>query len=276
MCIRDSIRAKKFQVTYDSNGGIGKVPASESIKAINGNKVTVKSSPVPSREGYIFGGWQYNGKVYQGGESFEMPPQNITFEAYWVPASEMIKYVAGEGGTITRQSEMFKGPEKVKGSTAKPNNGYKFVKWQDSSGRTVSEGTTFRPESAGVYTAVFEKIKYTITTEAVNGTISDGGSVTYGGAFVVTFSANQGYILDSIIVNGTVLKYPGLYNGRYTFRNIRSNQTIKVVYKRDTSEFKVIGVDKVYDGQPASVTTNGALVDGEKWQYSLDKEKWMN
>ena len=268
------IRAKKFQVTYDSNGGIGKVPASESIKAINGNKVTVKSSPVPSREGYIFGGWQYNGKVYQGGESFEMPPQNITFEAYWVPASEMIKYVAGEGGTITRQSEMFKGPEKVKGSTAKPNNGYKFVKWQDSSGRTVSEGTTFRPESAGVYTAVFEKIKYTITTEAVNGTISDGGSVTYGGAFVVTFSANQGYILDSIIVNGTALKYPGLYNGRYTFRNIRSNQTIKVVYKRDTSEFKVIGVDKVYDGQPASVTTNGALVDGEKWQYSLDKEKW--
>ena len=56
----------------------------------------------------------------------------------------------------------------------------------------------------------------------------------------------------------------------------RGNLTFTATWKRDTSDFGVTGVKKVYDGQLEGVTPKGTLAKGEKWQYSLDGKKWQD
>ncbi|MDI9337911.1 MAG: hypothetical protein QM539_05750 [Alphaproteobacteria bacterium] len=75
-------------------------------------------------------------------------------------------------------------------------------------------------------------VQYTITTQVVNGTISQGPlSVLNGGSYRVVFQPNVNCILDSVIVNGTQIK--DSVSG-YTFNNVSANQTIKVIYRSNT------------------------------------------
>lgn len=39
--------------------------------------------------GYLFDGWEYNGKIYKAGDNFVMPKENITFTAVWTKAPEI-------------------------------------------------------------------------------------------------------------------------------------------------------------------------------------------
>ena len=74
-----------------------------------------------------------------------------------------------------------------------PNDGYKFVKWQD--------GNTENPRNITVtgnatYTATFEMEVYTLTvtaSPAEGGTVTGGGTYNYGDFATLTASANEGY-----------------------------------------------------------------------------------
>ena len=72
--------------------------------------------------------------------------------------------------------------------------------------------------------------KYKITTEVVNGTISDSLYVLPGENGVVTYKANEGYSLKEIYVDGKLIEI-NENNSSYTFENVSSNHTIKVVYE---------------------------------------------
>ncbi|MCX8474037.1 MAG: hypothetical protein ORN85_10370, partial [Sediminibacterium sp.] len=77
---------------------------------------------------------------------------------------------------------------------------------------------------------VFKQIPiYTITTNAVNGQISQSMQVDSGSSFTVAFSPNSKFRIDSFFVNGRLINN---FNGNYyTFRNISGDSNIRVVYK---------------------------------------------
>ena len=69
----------------------------------------------------------------------------------------------------------------------------------------------------------------TVTTDA-NSTISPSGTifVQYGADQAFTFSANTGYIISSVIVDGVALTQTQIALGSYTFANVTCNHTIDV------------------------------------------------
>lgn len=98
------VQAKTIHVKYDANNGTG-APKGTTVKSTE--KVTVDSTTRPTREGYIFTGWAYGGKLYQGGESFDAPISDVTFVAQWAKASDVINYTVNDSdmGSVSRSYE---------------------------------------------------------------------------------------------------------------------------------------------------------------------------
>ena len=73
-------------------------------------------------------------------------------------------------------------------------------------------------------------VSYTITASSdANSAITPPGQVTVqsGGSMTFTYSANNGYQISSVLVNGTALSQDQI-TGSYTFTNVLYNQTIEV------------------------------------------------
>lgn len=156
------VQAKTIHVNYDSNNGTG-APKGTTVKSTD--KVTVDSTTRPTREGYIFTGWTYGGKLYQGGESFDAPTSDVTFVAQWVKASDVINYTVNDSdmGSVSRSYERIGETVQgnVQGSTAIAKTGYRFVKWVEgtnSEGKAISTDVLFKPTAKGTYMAVFEAV----------------------------------------------------------------------------------------------------------------------
>lgn len=78
---------KYYTVEYDVNGGTGNI---DTESRYEGELFDIASGDGLTKNGYNFGGWRYNGIVYEGGAKFPMPADNITFTAVWLadPLSE--------------------------------------------------------------------------------------------------------------------------------------------------------------------------------------------
>ncbi|MCX8472558.1 MAG: formylglycine-generating enzyme family protein, partial [Sediminibacterium sp.] len=87
------------------------------------------------------------------------------------------------------------------------------------------------------YVKVFTKPKpqinqYTLTTSITNGSISPTIAIDAASNYTITFTANSGYLINSVYINGQ--KYIGSSlglgssRGSYTFNNIKANATIAV------------------------------------------------
>jgi len=109
-------------------------------------------------------------------------------------------------------------------------DGYKL----DTSVYTVSS-TALTSDGATVTVSVKDVPTYDVTTEVVNGTISDPVyNVDAGGNVTIRYQSNDGYTLKSITVDGVAVSTNG-YPASYTFSNISANHHIKVVYERATA-----------------------------------------
>lgn len=72
---------------------------------------------------------------------------------------------------------------------------------------------------------------YQVTTEVVNGTITDSVyRIEKGGNTNITYAPNTGYYLKQIIVDGKSVSLTN-YVSNYKFSNITANHTVKVVYE---------------------------------------------
>ena len=86
----------------------------------------------------------------------------------------------------------------------------------------------------GVYVfAATDKMKYTITTSVVGGTIDANATVVGGEDKTINYSPSTGYELESVTVDGVVVDKT-TYANSYTFNNVTANHTIDVVYKIKT------------------------------------------
>lgn len=160
--VKAYIKAKTIHVNYDANKGTG-APKGTTVKSTD--KVTVDSTTRPTRDGYIFTGWTYGGKLYQGGESFDAPTSDVTFVAQWAKASDVINYTVNDSkmGSVSRSYERIGETVQgnVQGSTAIAETGYRFVKWvkgTDPKADAVSTDVEYKPTTKGTYMAVFEAV----------------------------------------------------------------------------------------------------------------------
>lgn len=185
----------KYTVRYDKN-----VPASSSSQTVSNmpadqtktEEVNLTlSSNKPSRNGYIFNGWQaqINGKAvdYQPGATLSYDPDAkgsvITLKAKWTPWKHTVHYdknvpANSSSQTVTNmpedQTKTF--DEKLNLSTKIPKReGYNFVGWLLEYGTAiavVSPGTAYeRDQNGGTYVlkAQWEPWKHTVHYDANGG-----------------------------------------------------------------------------------------------------------
>ena len=204
--VKAYIKAKTIHVNYDANKGTG-APKGTTVKSTD--KVTVDSTTRPTRDGYIFTGWTYGGKLYQGGESFDAPTSDVTFVAQWAKASDVINYTVNDSkmGSVSRSYERIGETVQgnVQGSTAIAETGYRFVKWvkgTDPKADAVSTDIEYKPTTKGTYMAVFEAvtsglvIRY-VDTDGKDISDSETKSYKYGESYTETAKEIKGYSLKS-------------------------------------------------------------------------------
>lgn len=74
-----------YTVSYNANGGslIEGKDALDAEPVTEGESYSVKGNDVYEKEGFLFGGWEYDGKVYAKGESLTIPDGDVEFVAKW-------------------------------------------------------------------------------------------------------------------------------------------------------------------------------------------------
>ena len=204
--VKAYIKAKTIHVNYDANKGTG-APKGSTVKSTD--KVTVDSTTRPTRKGYIFIGWTYDRKLYQGGETFDAPTSDVTFVAQWVKASDAINYTVNDSkmGSVSRSYERIGETVQgnVQGSTAIAKTGYRFVKWvkgTNPNGDAVSTEVEYKPTTKGTYMAVFEAVKSDLVvryvdTDGKDISDSETKSYKYGESYTVKAKEITGYRLKS-------------------------------------------------------------------------------
>ena len=204
--VKAYIKAKTIHVNYDANKGTG-APKGTTVKSTD--KVTVDSTTRPTRDGYIFTGWTYDRKLYQGGETFDAPTSDVTFVAQWVKASDVINYTVNDSkmGSVSRSYERIGETVQgnVQGSTAIAKTGYRFVKWvkgTNPNGDAVSTEVEYKPTTKGTYMAVFEAVKSDLVvryvdTDGKDISDSETKSYKYGESYTVKAKEITGYRLKS-------------------------------------------------------------------------------
>ena len=69
---------RSYTITFDTNGG-------SEVDAITAAGTAVVTLPAaPTKGGYTFTGWMYDGVVFEAGSSFTMPATDVTLTAQWV------------------------------------------------------------------------------------------------------------------------------------------------------------------------------------------------
>jgi len=146
-------------------------------------------------------------------------------------------------GTISPSGVTTKNYGESQAYTITPNTGY-YVSaiTVDGSGVGTSSPYTFSNIIANhTITATFTMYTYTITaTQSSNGTISPSGVTTknYGDSQAYTITANSGYIITAITVDGSGVGT----SSPYTFSNIIANHTITATFVIASENLKVLVV----------------------------------
>ena len=180
-------KVNEYTVTFDPNGGELAGSATQSVTF--GSKVSEPAQP--TREGYTFAEWTYNGAAWDF-ESNTMPAGNITLIAKWTANSYKIVFHANDGSETTKeQSVTYDEKTALEGNTF-TRNGYTFAGWATEengavaylNGATVINLASESGAEVPLY-AVWTANSYTVTFDGNEGTVQGIGSkqVTFGSAY---------------------------------------------------------------------------------------------
>lgn len=148
------------------------------------------------------------------------------------PDSVYITATAGEHGKITPFGSIEVPYGSDKNFYITPDSGYRILNVVVD-GRSVGSVTQYSfKNTTNDHTihATFEIIQYTISASAgANGSISPSGAIkaNYGANQKFTFTANTGYEISNVVVDGSSV---GKIS-EYEFKNVTSNHTINVVFE---------------------------------------------
>jgi len=218
-------------ITYVLNGGDNHAD-NPSVYTV-GTEVALN---VPTRVGYIFGGW-YTTPDFKAGTQIEKigkdSEEDITVYAKWTEESAAqytIKYVlnGGEHSSIAFPTR-YTGETDVSIPPAK-KAGHIFVGWFYDEDFTMSADVIKKGRQGNLTLyAKFVKSNFEITTDVENGTITDGAIVKNGSSYTVAYEPESGYMLKSVTVDGEAVDISA-YGSSYTFDNVSKDHHITVVF----------------------------------------------
>ena len=165
--------------------------------------------------------------------TFDTIKSNQTIRVVFKLQTFSINAIAGNGGSISPQGISNVNYGATPSYTITPNTGYIIdsIIVNGNKVTNVNNYTFDTIKSNQTIQVAFKLQSYTITASAGNGgSISSQGisNVNYGATPNYTITPNTGYLIDSIFVNNSWINN---VNNNYTFDTIKSNQTIRVVFK---------------------------------------------
>ncbi|MBI2037318.1 MAG: PQQ-dependent sugar dehydrogenase [Candidatus Magasanikbacteria bacterium] len=166
------------------------------------------------------------------------------------PTSSVITASAGANGAISPSGSVVVTNGTNQTFNITPNSGYQIsdVLVDDVSQGVISTYTFTNVNTNHTISASFSQIPqstYTINASAgAGGTISPNGTVTVAAGSSQTFSitTNAGYIIASVLVNGSSV---GPVSS-YTFTNVNSNQTISATFTTAPGDEGTFQIDNNY------------------------------
>ncbi len=173
-----SYEASPVYIKIDANGGVG---GSSSQTVQKGTNVTLEA---PTKEGYLFTGWEdENKKIYPAGEDGKVKitvTGAMTLTAVWKDRTFTVTYVLLDGKTRTETAAY--GQNVTLGE--EPRTGYTFVGWKDGE-KVYRAGETITVTEDKTLTAVWDARSFTVTYVLLNGetrteTVDYGKTVTLG------------------------------------------------------------------------------------------------
>ncbi len=176
---------------------------------------------------------------------------------------------AGEGGTIAAATTATCGENFT--FTVEANACYQ-IETVTVNGVSVNlSGNTYtinNVSSDQVINATFTQLSYTINATAGNGgSISDAGttSVLCGNNKTYTITANDGYMISDVIVNGlSVGAVPS-----YTFSNVNANGTIEARFEEIPVGQVVININADPEGGEVSPTGTVTIDEGDDFTFTV-------
>lgn len=157
--------------------------------------------------GYTFVNWTENNVQVSSDEEYAFPVMgnrnlvaNFTSQAYII----QVQVDPEDGGTVEGAGGYNYDDECT--LTATPNEGYDFVNWTKGDTEISTElSIAFTVTESGIYVAHFQKKSYTVEVSAnpiEGGTVSGGGTYSYGDLCVVAAATNEGYTFVNWTENG--------------------------------------------------------------------------
>ena len=259
-------------MTFNAGEGIFADNSKEKIESVRPGQQNPLPA-APTRDGYTFNGWASDSVDYPGlsKDATQTPVaidgKNVTYTAKWVKnptAQYTVTFRAGSNGSFTNANDplISQSVENGKTVTGTPDitadRNYRFAGWQIGGAGTVytraqvmamaiTDDTVFIASytynggnSGGGGGSV---TGYVIKASAgANGSISPSGSVSVsaGGNKSFTITANAGYKISDVLVDG---KSVGAVDS-YMFEKVRANHTIEVLFAKEGSveDPKISGV----------------------------------
>ncbi len=233
-----------------------------------GQSCTVNATPAT---GYNFVRWTENGQQVSTNASYTFTVTgNRTLVAQFQPQSFSITASAdpNNGGTVTGGGTYNYGQSCTLSAT--PATGYTFVNWTKN-GQQVSTNAsyTFNVTSSGAYVAHFQIQSYNIAVVAKpanGGTVTGGGTYTYGQNCTITATANEGYDF----INWTENNIPVSTNPSYSF-NVTGNHSFAANFELQTLEITAT----VEPAEGGTATGGGTYTYGDEVTITVEtNEDW--
>ncbi|MDE6618556.1 MAG: InlB B-repeat-containing protein [Clostridiales bacterium] len=236
-----------FSVHYQASDGGYIYGEAEQIVKYNQDASTVKAKP---NEGYEFVKWSDGVKVAERQDS--NVKADVSARAIFSKKKYSVTYTTDGNGVLQGVAEQeIEYGNSATIVTAKPNEGYEFVKWSD--GVKVAERQDSNVKADVSARAIFSKKKYSVTyTTDGNGVLQGVAEqeIEYGNsATIVTAKPNEGYEF------------------------VKWSDGVKVAERQDSNIFTVLNVKaefqkKVYEIKYIVGNNNeGGIIQGDVIQY---------
>ena len=211
-------QANTYTLTFDANGG-----------TVDPTSVTVTydqdyTVPTPTRAGYTFHGWKFNGVEYDGGKW--NVTSDVTVVADWVSYTLTTNTNNANAGTFTEKNNVKTTEGDSITLTATTNAGYTFDGWFEGTTKVSPNFTyTFKMPGKNVtLTAKWTANTYTVTYDDTQATRNN---------VVVTFNYNYSGSTSTTLTltNGQKLNYPtNPTRSGYVFAGWYTNSSCTTAY----------------------------------------------
>lgn len=217
-----------YKVTFNANGGTGEMAT---VDCYTDSYTLPSCDFTPPSSNYRFKGWA---KVSVGNPiktSAILLSSDVTLYAIWerIPCTVTFNANGGSGSmeSATVSSSFYTLPSC---EFTPPANNYEFKGWAlTENGTVITDEKLSMQQDVTLYAIWGEKATYVISASANNGgtiSVQNQTTVYSGDSLTVTITANEGYAISSVVVNGVSV---GAVSS-YTFENVNQDCTITVTF----------------------------------------------